>query len=120
MPTFVATLALILALAALGAALWSLRAAPRRQLWEMQLEQADQREMLEKLLTRHRSAASAENVQKARAVKAEKATLREQAEAVLAAAGAAPAPAAPQLTLLPSPAETGDLAYWRKRAGLAP
>ena len=108
--------ALVLALAALGVALLSLRSAPRRKLWDVQLEKADQRAMLEKLLARHNSARSAENVEKARAVKAEKATLREQAKAVLAAAHVQPVE---QPSLLPPPtSEEATLAALRKRAGI--
>lgn len=120
MHTLFSILAFLLAAAALGLSLWALRRSPQRMVWEAHAELAEQRAMLEKLLVRHRAAASTENVAKAREVRA--ANVAERRD-LIAEAQAALGRGAEQgaLALVPKgqpAAEDATLAALRKRAGL--
>ena len=112
-------LALVLAVVSLGISLLAIRSAPRRMIHDALLELADQRAMLEKLLTRNHSAARAENVSKARDARAEKRTLTEEAQAILDAAPAqGTLPAVPMLRQVNKGTEEQQLIELRKRAGI--
>lgn len=113
MSNAIIALVAVLAVVSLGFSLLALRSAPRRSIHELQLELADQRAILEKLLTRNHATARAENVAKARDARAEKRSVVDEAQAALAAAAQPP-----QLRTVKPVSEEQQLAELRKRAGI--
>lgn len=115
---------LVLSLGALVASLWSLRRAERPLVHAALVELADQRNLVERLLTARHNAARQQNVAGAREEKERRRSLVEEAAAVVAASGGEPGPGpgasvTPRLVAPRAPkSEAEQLIELRKRAGL--
>lgn len=122
MANFLIALALVIAVLALGVALLAFRTAPRRMVNDALLELADQRAMLEKLLTRNHAAARAANAEVARTVRHQKRDLIAEAQQALADAPDASQMTLPGITKLRPVSQDaeGTLEFYRRKAGIIP